>query len=184
MIYLTHNTLEHKTRKLIYNHILSFPGISFSRIKKILDMPGSTLRYHLNYLENKNEIKSSLIGKNKCYYPLQNTRNIYKPKFNNKLKKINTTQEKILNIIKQNPGITQKELIIKTRLSRLIIKYNIKKLIYFGIVRKNQIGRNVCYNYIQEDEIRNEVIKGLVNMLLNNEIDEQTFLNLKRKLEK
>ena len=53
-----------------------------------------------------------------------------------------------------------------------------------GIVRKINNERNVCYEYITDDTLKYEMLKVLVIKLLNNEIDEQTFLKLKSRLKK
>jgi len=45
--------LEIKPRNDIYNFIKSNPGFHFREISRSLNMPSSTLKYHLNYLERK-----------------------------------------------------------------------------------------------------------------------------------
>jgi DNA-binding MarR family transcriptional regulator len=87
-----------------------------------------------------------------------------------------------LNAIKHDPWINQKELIAKTSLKRHILTYNLAKLIELDLVRKINYERNVCYEYVTNELLQNEILKVLVIKLLNNEIDEQTFLKLKDKL--
>ena len=171
--------VEHKTRKMIINHILAHPGVSFGIIKRVLALTDSTLRYHLNYLEGRNEIKSTIEGKNKCYYPVHKF--IFEPKSESDLKthRLSNTQERLLNTIQRYPGINQKDLIIRSGFKRITVSHNLKKLIDFGVVRKEPNGRHVCYHYITDTELREKIIKRLIN----DEIDEQTFLVLKRKLE-
>ena len=95
--------LEHNTRKMIINHILAYPGVSFGTIKKVLNIPPGTLRYHLNYLESKKKIKSSLTGNNRCYYPVQ------KIIFDIKAIDINATRASI-NSILQFTNVVQSSL--------------------------------------------------------------------------
>lgn len=150
----------------------------------MFNLKDSTLRYHLNYLESHNEIKSSLEGRNKCYYPVQNLVISSGEDRDYDIYRLNHTQERLLDIIQRNPWINQKELIIKSGLKGFTVKYNLKKMIGFGIVQKKENGRNCFYNHISDDELRKKIIKQLVIKLLDHEIDEHTFLILKRKLER
>jgi predicted transcriptional regulator len=174
--------LEHNTRKMIINHIMAYPGVSFVIIKKMLNLPEGTLRYHLNYLESKNEIKSTLQGKNRCYYPVQKV--VFDSRSDSEIKthRLSETQERLLSTIRRNPGITQKDLILQTGLKRITVGYNLRKIVDFGVVRKEPNGRKVCYYYISDIELRERIKKRLITKFLNNEIDEQTFLALKKKL--
>ena len=99
---------------MIYNHISTYPGVSFSIIKNVFNLTDGTLRYHLNYLEGKNEITSKIEGRNKCYYPVENY--VFNTKSDSDLEiyKLNSTQERLLNIIQREPWITQKDIILKT----------------------------------------------------------------------
>jgi predicted transcriptional regulator len=145
----------------------------------------STLRYHLNYLESKNEIRSQLEGRNKCYYPIENLviNKTSDPDSKFQVNRLTKNQERILETIKLNPWITQKNLIIKCGLKGFTVKYNLKKLISYGIVQKKENGRNTCYCHISDASLKKEILKQLIVKLLNHEIDEQTFLKLKHKLE-
>ena len=55
--------LEHYLRKMIYNHIKEYPGVSFSTLKKVYDLNDSTLRYHLKYLERNEKIELAVGSK-------------------------------------------------------------------------------------------------------------------------
>jgi predicted transcriptional regulator len=177
------NPLEHKTRKMIYNQILTYPGVSFGIIKKVLDLADSTLRYHLRYLESSDEIKSFLEGKIRCYYPVQNIIFTLRSESEFETFHLNLTQKCIIEHVQRNPGITQKELLFATGLKRITAAYNIRKLIDFGVLRKEPNGRNICYFYISNIELRKKILKKLIIKFVNHELDEQTFLELKRKLE-
>ncbi len=149
----------------------------------MFNLNDSTLRYHLNYLENRNEIKSTMDGRNKCYYPVQNIIFSERAEGNVGIYKLNETQERILEVIRRNPDISQKELIIRSGLKKFTVKYNLRKLVNFGVIQKKNNGRSTNYRYITDTEVKKQIMKRLVVKLLNHEIDEHTFLNLKRKLE-
>ena len=44
--------------KLIYNHVLKNPGLHLRKISRVLDIHLSTLRYHLDYLEEQEVVIS------------------------------------------------------------------------------------------------------------------------------
>jgi len=60
--------LEHNTRRIIYNYIISHPGIPFTTIEQIFELTKGTLRYHLHVLEKNNKIISKIINHSKCFY--------------------------------------------------------------------------------------------------------------------
>lgn len=180
---MSYDVLEHETRKKIYNHILAYPGVSFNIIKNVLNLTESTLRYHLKYLEGKNEIKSSKTGKIRCYYPVHRTILESKTESKSGQYKLNITHERLINLIKHQPGITQKELIMKTRLKKMTIIYNIKKLVKLDLVQKEKNGKIIHYYYMTDEELRKKILGKLIKKLIDHEIDEHTFLVIKKRLD-
>ena len=175
--------LEHYIRKMIYNHILEYPGVSFSTLKKVHDVNDSTLRYHLKYLERSEWVSPQLEHGQLHYYPYNSTKRTSKSStIAHPTHTLTQHQETILSIIKLHPGITQKELGDRTSLKRFIITYNLPKLIDLGMVRKFNNARNVCYEYITPQQLEHEMLKVFAIKLLKNEIDEETFNKLKRRL--
>lgn len=183
MIIMNENVFENKTRKKIYNHIKIHPGIPFNIIKKVFDLKEGTLRYHLKYLESRNEIRSFTKGKKRCFYPIKKTIFNSRSELDLRLHRLTNSQEQLLNAIQCKPGITQKELIYMTGLKRITITINMKKLLGYGVVRKEPNGKYICYYYISDTELRKKLIKKLVFKFVNNEIEEKTFLALKKRLE-
>ena len=174
---------EHETRRMIFNHIQSYPGVSYQLLKSIYGLSDGTLRYHLKYLEKGDKVQSKLENGKRHFYP-NGYANMITQMSEELLEKHKLTQIQIqiLNTIKRYPEINQKDLIRKTGLKRFVITYNLKRMIDMGFVRKYNHRRNVCYEYITDKLLRFEMLKILSIKLLNKEIDEQTFLNLKSKL--
>jgi predicted transcriptional regulator len=174
--------IEHETRRMIYEHILAHPGVSFNILKQVFGLKDGTLRYHLDYLKKKEKIIFSK-GK-RCYYPTRSETVVFQMK-NNKMEShfLSPLQSQILNIIKERPGINQKELVKKIGLNRFTVNNNLKKLMELCIIRKTSINRMVCYEYITKDQLQTELLMNIIIKLLNKEIDEKTFLELKDKLE-
>ena len=174
---------DHETRNMVYKHITVYPGVSFTVLKDIFNISEGTLRYHLKYLERGERISSGLESGKRCYYPIQSEIIISKingKKTNNK--KLTTIQERMISIIQKNPGISQKELIKKSKLSRFTIIYNIRKFIDLGIVRKIDDNSTMYYEYISDELMKHEILKTLIYKFLRNEIDDETFHDLKMKL--
>ncbi len=183
-MYDNKEVIKNKSRKLIYDYITSHPGASFGSIRKFFNMKNSTLEYHLHYLEKGQKITSRREGRHRCYYckhkGIPNTA-IY----NNELNSLTDLQRKILNQIKNEPGITNKELIEKTKLNRKKLSYNIKrlgKLNLIWMVKNN--GGIIGYEYISKEKLRNEIYKRLIAKLLSKELDEETYFKIKKKLER
>ena len=176
--------LENRLRKMIFNHIITYPGVSFQILKNVFDLTDGALRYHLDYLEKNEKISTGVQRGIRCYYPHYNLVNVPKKSSDNlRLHKLTPDQERLLDIIKHYPGINQKELKFRSRLNRFQVANNIKTLINMNLVNQFENSRNICYEYLPDDELKFTMMKRLVIKLLKDEIDEQTFLKLKRKLE-
>ena len=169
---------------MIYNLIATYPGVSFNNLKNIFELTDSNLRYHLNYLEKNNKISSGLEKEIRCFYPHPaSVTLIKKPENAIDSQKLTPSQERILNIIMKYPGINQKELINKSGINRLKVIRNVNTLRKLDLVRNRKHQNNVYYDYVPDVEMKFTILKGLVFKFLKDEIDEETFLRLKRKLE-
>jgi predicted transcriptional regulator len=179
-------TLENETRKLIYNHIISHPGISFNILKSALKLNDSTLRYHLNYLERTKKISLGSENGRRNYFPYSGKTYIIpnggEPDSLASYR-LSSTQERIIAAIHRNPKINQKELVRLTKINRMTLSNNLKKLMDMCLVRKIPNGNTVNYEYLENRQLRYEILKRLIRKLVNNEIDEETFLRLKRELD-
>ena len=165
---------------------MAHPGVSFNILKKVFNINDSTLRYHLNYLEKNEKINFGLERGKRYYYPNDNTKVVYREVKNFdalETHELSAVQERIISAIKRHPKINQKELIKKTGINRLTLNKNLKKLMDLCIVRKIPNGTKVNYEYIENEQLRYEILKRLLIKLLHKEIDEETFLVLKRKLD-
>jgi predicted transcriptional regulator len=176
--------LENKIRRMLYNQIISYPGVSFNTLKNIFELTDSRLRYHLHYLEKNNKISNGIESGIRCYYPHPESVSI-PPKTQAILESNNLTphQERILNLIMRHPGINQKELVRRTGINRFTLIRSINSLKNLNLIKNKRIKNTVCYEYIPDVEMKYKIMKGLMLRFLNDQIDEQTFLRLKRRLE-
>jgi len=175
--------LENKIRRMIFNLIVEYPGVSSNTIKNVFELTESALRYHLNYLEKNNKISSSDERGIKCYFPHpisvsipKNTKDI------SKSNKLTPNQELLLTTIIRYPGITQKDLVSRTRISRFKANRNLKILKDLNLIKNTRNQNTICYEYVPDDDMRLKILRSFIVKFLNNEIDERTFLRLLKRV--
>ena len=104
--------LDNKIRRMIYNLIVNYPGVPFNKLIDIFELTDSNLRYHLNYLEKNGKISSGIDSGIKHYYPHPSSVKIlHKTQDIIESQKLTQVQKHIVSIVKEYPGISQKELI-------------------------------------------------------------------------
>jgi predicted transcriptional regulator len=153
----------------ILNYIRLHPGASFQSIQTIFNLSDSTLRYHLKDLEKKGQIKSDI--HKRIYYPLECKRE----------RDLSKIQKILIYNVKNNPGITQKDLVFKTRINRLTIRKNIKSLIEKQIIYTNKIGKETHHYYLNPEEFEKQKMLSVITKFLLGQIDEETYWDLREK---
>lgn len=154
-------------RNRILNYIQLHPRISRTNIKKVLGISESTLRYHLRVLE-----KNGLI---KCKF--EDSKEIIYSTTDESTKDFSVSRDRIIYTIKNNNGISQKDLIIKTRLDRAIVSKQVKKLVKTQIIVTEKKGREVYHYYRPLKDIREIIKKYALGM-----IDEDAYWELVKNL--
>lgn len=162
--------LDIKPRNEIYNFIKKNPGYHFRELSRKLDMPSSTLKYHLNYLERKGFLaKKSEKGYLRFYVS----------------EKVGANEKKLLAILREDVPrniilylilcfeSTQSEIIdfakkwkkhpskIGHHLNkhRTTIAFHLKKLINEDVLVSVNKGSEVIYRINNLDEILDLIIK-------------------------
>jgi predicted transcriptional regulator len=176
--------LENETRKMIYNHVAAYPGVSYSTLRTVFNLPDGTLRYHLNYLIKNDMIKLAVEKAKRIYFPNHDPKSNSNPQSHAPAHlNLTSSQERLLTTIKLYPGISQKELTNVTKIKKFTVSNNLRRLMDLNLIRKINDENKVGYELISDEILKYEVLKGLVLKLLKKEIDEETFLRLKRKIE-
>ena len=134
--------LDDFTRGRIYGYITAFPGEHYNSIKRALDLPNGTFAHHLSVLEKEGHIKSRTDSTLKRYYPMD----MKVPSPGGTLKHTPTL---IMEVIKETPGISQREVAAVLGLSSSTVGYHVEDLIERGYVRKERRGMGLRY-YVTE----------------------------------
>lgn len=141
--------LDNFIRGEVYGFIRANPGTYFNHIKLELELNNGTLAYHLSVLERDNLIISRADGKYRRFYP----RNTNIPKVEeggdgmiHTFVQLNSTQDEIINRIKQNPGVSQKDLARMLGRSTQVVNYNINAMARLGLIKLERDGKwTKCY---------------------------------------
>jgi predicted transcriptional regulator len=150
----------------------------------IFEITDSNLRYHLNYLEKNGKISSSIENGSRNYYPHPSTVKLLNIR-QEPIKSFRLTpeQEKLLGIIKNHPKINQKDLVKRSGLNRITTIRHLNSLKDLNLIKNSKLQNNVYYEYVPDIETKFIILKGLILKFLRNEIDEATFIRLKRRLD-
>jgi len=170
---------------MIYNLIVTYPGVSFNDIMNIFELTDSNLRYHLNYLEKHGKISPGQGSGSGCYYPHPTSIKLLNVRQEPiESRRLTAVQQRLLGIIKEHPQINQKELVKRSGMNRMTAVRNLNTLRDLNLIKNRTVSNNVYYEYVPDPELKFVYLKGLILKFLNDEIDEETFLRLKSKLDK
>ena len=131
--------LDQPTRYKIYGYIIGNPGAHFGLIKQELGLPNGQLVHHLRQLKHVHLIYSTEDGIKKRFYPVE----FPKPKTDEHY--FTKIQEKILGVIKENSGISQKRIASSAGISRQVASYHLTKMEQIGVIKKELEGRESRY---------------------------------------
>ncbi len=114
------DVLDHETRGMIRGYIIANPGDHFNSIKAALDLRNGTLAHHLNVLEREDMVKSIKDGKYRRFFPIG--MRVPERAFPTKIEIM------ILELVRESPGISQKEIAAHLGMSQPTVSYHINKL--------------------------------------------------------
>lgn len=171
------------TRRNLYHHILAYPGVSLSLLKKIFGLSEGTLRYHLHCLEKGAKIRSRIDSGKRCYYPADVSSIEVDIRSDFPGIKLSIKEKRILTTINRNPGIDQNHITNLLKMNRFTLGYNIRSLIEKGLIMKWRDGRNTRYRYISRNELNTEIFWRASIDLLKGKISEKKFKEINKKVE-
>jgi len=162
--------LENENRRKIYTVIVSHPGIHLRELQRVLDIPLTTLDYHLSYMSQRNVVLREKNGAYMRYYA--------KPFDENDKLLFSALRQKrmreIVFLVLLNQKAKVKLLVDKLNLPRSTLSFYLKYLVEHNILEREKIGYENFYTVIDEDRIakilityRSSFIDKLVDKALN-----------------
>ncbi len=128
--------LDHFVRGQIFGYIQANPGEHYNAIKDALGLTNGSLAHHLRTLEREQFVKSKRFGLYRRFYPM-NFRlpadDAFQP---------NEVQVLILQVIREAPGITQKEIADRLGLTPPTVNYHIGVLSDRSLILVERRGRS------------------------------------------
>ena len=138
------NVFRHDTRANISLYIMENPGKHFREITRQMGINRGTLSYHIKRLENVEQITSNYDGHFKRYYPAD---------FGRKQRALTPMEDKIVNILRKNPGITYEKLIPKVGRSFSTLSYHMMKLVDKKVVEGRRKGKRLCWYLLEKGAV-------------------------------
>jgi uncharacterized repeat protein (TIGR01451 family) len=112
--------LDNEIRGMIRGYVTANPGDHFNAVKFALDLGNGTLAHHLSVLERENIVKSVKDGKFRRLFPAG--AKVRDGAYITKVERL------ILDVVRETPGITQKDIVKRLGLSQPAVSYHISKL--------------------------------------------------------
>ncbi|MFW3146067.1 MAG: winged helix-turn-helix transcriptional regulator [Thermoplasmatota archaeon] len=121
--------MQNANRSKIYRAIIQYPGSSFTDLRMLLGIKNGTLSHHLIKLEKEGLLRSKKIGIFRRFYPASGD----VPK---------DLEEKIIDVVLDNPGISQSSVAKRLDITRQVANYHINSLKRRGHIIVKRSGRN------------------------------------------
>jgi len=139
--------LDNYLRGKIHGYITANPGDHYNSIRDALELSNGIVAHHLHTLEREGLVQSMRDGMYRRFFPA-NAR--LPPEDEGHF----NIQKRIVATIRQNPGISQKEIAQKVGVSSPTVNYHINVLATARMIRVEKWGRRTrCY--VVEDQPRN-----------------------------
>ncbi len=123
------DVMKNETRGEIVDYLADNPGAHYQLIKKDLALPNGSLGHHLRILERNGYLKSQTDGFYRRFYP--HGYDVPEVEFTRK-------EKQILRVIASNPGISQRKLAEKMKVTPPAVSYHLKSLKSKGVVRTSR----------------------------------------------
>ena len=159
--------LENEQRRKIYNFVKDNPGLHMRELQRRLQIPLTTLEYHLDYLENK-DILSLKDDRRYCrYFPeeiSEDEKTLLSALRQKRLREI------ILLVLSEEL-VCFKELSDEIRIADSTLSHYLKLLSMKEILVKERIGSETCYKVKSEKTVVQSLLcykESFVDKLVDN----------------
>jgi outer membrane protein assembly factor BamB/DNA-binding MarR family transcriptional regulator len=131
--------LDNYTRGKIHGYIIANPGDNYNSIRDALELSNGIVAHHLHTLEREGLVQSMRDGMYRRFFPA-----------NAKLPPEDeghfNIQKRIVAVIRDNPGISQKEIALKVGVSSPTVNYHVSVLSTARMIRIEKFGRRTrCF---------------------------------------
>lgn len=142
-------TLENENRRKIYEAIETSPGIHLRELQRLLNMPLTTLEYHLSYLTRKNIIYSETDTHYKRYFA--------KPLDDTDKKLLSALRQKrlreIVLLVLSNGKAKYQFMATYLKIPHSTLSFYLKYLVENDILTKEKVGYETIYIVKNEDRV-------------------------------
>ena len=129
----------------LLGYLRHHPGANYSTIKKDLEFSNGKLTHHLKMLEQAKRVRSLTNGAYRLFYP----RDFPMPKDAFDISPMYSIQRKIIDVLTQNPGLKQNELVRILERDRKTVSIHLNTLVNRGKIRMERRGRENVYSVIE-----------------------------------
>jgi predicted transcriptional regulator len=166
--------LEHEKRREIYEFLKENPGLHMREIQRRLDIPFSTLEYHLDYLE-KHEIVDEEEDRRYCRYFAEDL-DAFEKKVVSALRQARLRE--IILMVLSEEICCFKDLVEHLGIAYSSLSTYLSHLVGEGILSRERIGSESCYSVVNEDRVvkalfcyRSSFMDKLVDRVLDSFLD-------------
>lgn len=150
-----HDILGLEIRRQIFNFILKYPGLHLREISRKLNIPKTTLTYHLKYLEKESFLLVKSEDRYTRYYPT---------------KKVGNNDKEILGLMRQDlprriilflflyPEHSRRDISEDLEKPLTTMSFHLKKLLALNIIEKRRVGHSYAYRIKNQKEMYNLLI--------------------------
>jgi DNA-binding transcriptional ArsR family regulator len=131
-----------ETRRRIYNFILDYSGLHLREISRKMDIPKTTLNYHINYLKDRGLIINKSEGRYVRIYVLKNS--VYKYKEILGLLRQKTSRNILLIILKWTVS-SRREISVELDMHPNTISNHLNKLLEMNIIEQAPVGNGIIH---------------------------------------
>jgi len=157
--------LELESRGKLYNLILKYPGLHFRKISRELNIPPTTLKYHLDYLRRGKLITQKREGKYLRYY-VSDKESVEDKQILDVLRK--DSARKIVVFLLTNPNSTRVKISRRLNKRPSTITFHLKKLLELGVIERGGCGKNIQYSLKNYGHMYNLLINYRNNLFDEN----------------
>lgn len=172
--------LENEHRRIIYNFVKENPGLHMRELQRRLDIPLSTLEYHLDYLERK-DILSQEDDRRYCRYFAEDHTDDEKTLLSALRQK---RLREIILLVLSEELLCFKELSNEIMIADSTLSHYLSLLCEKGILVKERIGAESCYKVRSEETVVRSLLcyqTSFVDKLVDNVLSSFLDVDLMKK---